>query len=197
MIGRFAMGCTLFGTKRHPASPEKGDQVVEATIGSLAAGSQSCVTCVLTPDEWRFARRLRLAALADHESPLYGDLEQETAWGAIHWRKEVYRSHWFVAKYLDEPVGMGKVVDYPDEDPRYHLESMWVKSEHRRRGVGKLLLREAESYASSMGQLRLGLWVIEGNQAAMKLYVEAGYCPTGRCGEINGMREAEFARTIN
>jgi GNAT superfamily N-acetyltransferase len=167
-------------------------------VPPLAEARGRIVTYLLKPDDWRLSRNLRLAALADRDAPLFGDLRQETSWDASRWREELETIQWVAAMYGDDPAGIAKVVDYPAEDPRLHLESMWVTPRYRRRGIGNRLLQEAEAFTRSKGQQRLGLWVLEGNQAARKLYLNAGYRPTGRLGKImNELNETEFARSIS
>jgi GNAT superfamily N-acetyltransferase len=152
----------------------------------------------VTPASWRDLRDMRIRALV--ESPMAFLSEPpgaEKAWSEAQWMLACERSHWFIARIDDCPVGLGRVADYPDESPRLHLESMWVDPPRRQQGVGLELRDYAERHARERGETALGLWVIGGNDAALRLYESRGYLATGRHGPLDdGRSEREFAHQL-
>jgi len=54
---------------------------------------------------------------------------------------------------------------------------IWVAPEHRRRGVARFLLAEAERWAKAHGYRKIKLEVAELNRGARDLYAKAGYAP--------------------
>lgn len=55
------------------------------------------------------------------------------------------------------------------------LNDLYVRSEARLQGVGRLLLQAAETYARSAGALRLTLSTAKSNEQAQALYRAAGW----------------------
>jgi ribosomal protein S18 acetylase RimI-like enzyme len=54
---------------------------------------------------------------------------------------------------------------------------IWVSPEHRRAGVARFLLGEAERWARSRGYAKIKLEVAEPNRGARALYGKVGYAP--------------------
>ena len=52
---------------------------------------------------------------------------------------------------------------------------LWVHPDHRRSGVARFLLGEAEAWARARGYAKIKLEVAEQNRGAMALYEKAGY----------------------
>lgn len=71
----------------------------------------------------------------------------------------------------------GKGSGHPDAVQRPLLTGMFVDPEHRRRGVARRLLREAEEQVAAWGFDELLLHVQQSNSAAASLYASAGYEP--------------------
>lgn len=67
-----------------------------------------------------------------------------------------------------------------EEDRSYYVCGMAVEEAHRGRGLGKLLLQEAERDARRRGLAKLSLVVFEQNARALHLYRQAGYLEAGR-----------------
>uniref|UniRef100_A0A7C3FBH3 GNAT family N-acetyltransferase n=1 Tax=Candidatus Methanomethylicus mesodigestus TaxID=1867258 RepID=A0A7C3FBH3_9CREN len=59
--------------------------------------------------------------------------------------------------------------------PQAFVLDMYVKSEFRRLGVGKSLMKFAEAWALDRGLTRIALSVASGNEAAKRLYESLGY----------------------
>lgn len=59
----------------------------------------------------------------------------------------------------------------------YLLNDLFVASDFRRQGVGKLLLDASRDFAAEGGALRLELATAHDNAAAQRLYESVGYVP--------------------
>ena len=58
-----------------------------------------------------------------------------------------------------------------------YIEALAVEESHRSRGIGSLLLADAEAWARSRGRSRLALHVLANNAGARRLYKRAGFHP--------------------
>ncbi|RLG56205.1 MAG: ribosomal-protein-alanine N-acetyltransferase [Thermoproteota archaeon] len=66
------------------------------------------------------------------------------------------------------------------EGSRGHLLSICVSKRHRRRGLGRMLLKAMEEELKKKGAEEVYLEVREDNHAALSLYASAGYRQAGR-----------------
>lgn len=67
-----------------------------------------------------------------------------------------------------------------EEDQSYYICGMAVDEGHRGKGIGKMLLEEAERTCLDFGLGKLSLIVFERNVLARKLYERSGYVATRR-----------------
>lgn len=102
----------------------------------------------------------------------------------LHERCTRWRGRILVAEFDGEIAGFvsvwGRVVsEEPDRDPApaAYVNDLVVRAPHRRRGLGRALMRAAEDYARGCGARWLGLGVLAANQAARSLYHELGFAP--------------------
>ncbi len=58
------------------------------------------------------------------------------------------------------------------------IYDIFVKEEYRGKGVGKILLEEAQNYCRKKGYSTIGLMVSTKNQEAIKFYIETGFTAT-------------------
>jgi ribosomal protein S18 acetylase RimI-like enzyme len=136
---------------------------------------------VLTQDDWRLWRELRLAALAEAPQAFgsrladwQGQGDREERWRG---RLSIRGSYNVVALVDGRPAGMASGI--PDEPGVAELISMWVSPAARGRGVGDRLLAGVEQWARQAGAGALKLCVYEGNENAQALYRRAGFADTG------------------
>ncbi len=59
--------------------------------------------------------------------------------------------------------------------PRVEIGYVAVRESHRRKGVGRALMREAQRWAAERGTRHVALAVWEFNQAAIRLYEDLGF----------------------
>jgi ribosomal protein S18 acetylase RimI-like enzyme len=101
---------------------------------------------------------------------------------------EVLRGPWglgLVALYGLQPVGfmLGAVTpDSSTDEPTAHVLTVWVAPAHRRRGLARQLLTQAESVFAAQGLRKVKVWSGLHNPAAMQLARSLGYEPEGLIG---------------
>lgn len=131
-------------------------------------------------DEWQLLRDLRLRSLTDAPEAFgqrYDDAARQSdkEWVA-NARASAGGSHraWFIARRADgEPAGVVQARRRPPDDCL--LFSMWVEPESRRLGVGRVLVDAVVNWSSGWGAHRVVLWVIAGNESAMRFYERIGF----------------------
>ncbi len=69
----------------------------------------------------------------------------------------------------------GNAIDQVTADRHAHIFLLYVKPEHRRRGIGTALMRYVENWAITRGDRQIGLQVFQSNTAAINLYHQLGY----------------------
>lgn len=77
---------------------------------------------------------------------------------------------------------LGFICAYGNEDPKWGslIDNLHVANEHKRKGVGTLLMRQAGSWLNSnYGQIGVYLWVMEANQSARRFYEKLGSTNAG------------------
>lgn len=72
---------------------------------------------------------------------------------------------------------MGNAIDQVTGDRYTHIFLLFVKMEHRCRGIGTALMLLAQEYARQRQDKQIGLQVFTCNQNAMNLYQKLGYQP--------------------
>ena len=81
---------------------------------------------------------------------------------------------------IPDPIAclwMGSAVDQVRGDRHAHIFLLYVAPEHRRRGIGTALMRQAEDWARERGDRQIGLHVFCQNQPARRLYESLGFAP--------------------
>ena len=70
---------------------------------------------------------------------------------------------------------VGNAVDQIKGDRHTYIFLLYVKPEHRRRGIGKALMGYLENWARAKGDRQIGLQVFQSNTPALDLYHKLGY----------------------
>jgi ribosomal protein S18 acetylase RimI-like enzyme len=70
---------------------------------------------------------------------------------------------------------VGNAVDQISGDRHAHIFLLYVAPEHRRQGLGKALMQQAEAWARERGDRQIGLQVFQTNQPALALYQGLGF----------------------
>ena len=131
----------------------------------------------------RLVRDLRLAALRDSPGS-FGESEREASQKTeSYWRDLTHSltsTHvMFVAEIDGEAHGSVYGLRDTVRSDGARVAGMWVESSHRRRGLGRALLRAVVQWARAQEFAALRLWVPENSPAACALYSGLGFCLHG------------------
>lgn len=143
---------------------------------------------VLSPDEWRLWRDLRLRSLADAPDAFGSTLEWEQAHTEEVWRDRM-RSGSVVAFVDGVPAAIG--ASFPVRDGWQQVVAMWTDPAYRRRGLSLRVLDVIVDRALAEGR-RVVLGVARGNPAARRAYEGYGFTPTG---ETEPLRDGSPVQT--
>ena len=150
--------------------------------------TSSCNTITVRPlagGERPLYRALRLRALEDAPGAFGSTLAREQALDDADWAwrqglaASSGRDRPLVAECGGEALGLAWAKVDAGDSQVVNLFQMWVAPEGRGQGVAALLLAEAAGWARSRGARSMELGVIEGNEAARRLYERAGFIPAG------------------
>jgi ribosomal protein S18 acetylase RimI-like enzyme len=134
--------------------------------------------------DWRDLKTFRLEALRSEPAAFSSTYEETVVRPDAHWRERLASTQsgtWMVRRG-GRPVGMVGVRLGSDEgDPSVAVVvSMYVSQDHRRRGIGRALLRTLIDHVAAypeMGTIRL--WVTETQAPARRLYESLGFRVVG------------------
>jgi len=161
-------------------------------VNTLNTGSTGEIE-VVTPAQWERLRRIRLEALAESPENFGSTLAREEAFDEDEWRTRAQRPSTVIASVDGQDVGLAGVYQF---DEVWQVTSMWVRPEHRGRGVVDGLLAAGEALVRRAGDRRMHLWVFEDNARGLGAYRRAGFAPTGgRQHGRDGRDEIELDRS--
>jgi ribosomal protein S18 acetylase RimI-like enzyme len=131
------------------------------------------------PEDVALVRRLRLASLKGAPDAFCASYDQEAAQPLSFWEERVAGNAAGVdtvsyLAFVGDAVA-GSVVGARDSAERAHLYAMWVEPFARRNGVGRALVDAVVAWASAATCEELLLEVLEGNDAAERLYQRCGF----------------------
>jgi ribosomal protein S18 acetylase RimI-like enzyme len=143
------------------------------------ADSTSYRVEVLTENDWRRLRDIRLSALTDDPLAFLATYEREAAYGEPRWRQEFARGEWNVMRAGGQDVGVVGATREPGAPPHEcHLEFLWIAPGSRRAGVATMLLRVVLDRLRDSGVRTVWLWILNGNDPARSLYRQFGFQST-------------------
>ena len=134
---------------------------------------------LLARDEWHRLRDIRLSAL--HESPhafltTYG---REQAYNEDQWRAEFTRGEWNIGIIGSRAVSLlGTTHESDTPVHECYLEYLWVSPECRGSGVAFDMLTIILDRLQTSGVRTVFLWVLDGNDTAIRLYKRVGFVST-------------------
>lgn len=127
-------------------------------------------------------REIRMAALGDAPQAFTTTLADVRDQPMAFWadRARTNASGHDMATFVAEDVGgawVGMVACYHPVpgDPEAELVAMWVAPEARGGGAAAALVGTVLDWAAEIGAPRVGLWVVRGNQPAIRLYERCGF----------------------
>ena len=130
---------------------------------------------VLSDDDWKLWRELRLTALAEAPYAFGSTLAGWQDASEERWRDRlrIPGGRDLVAYLDDDPVGMASGV--PAGADTIEIISVWVSPAGRGHGVGDALIDAIADWAAVSGATTLRLSVRPTNTAAIRLYERAGF----------------------
>jgi ribosomal protein S18 acetylase RimI-like enzyme len=142
---------------------------------------------VLIEDDWPRLQDIRLTALNTDPDAFLATYEREKAYGERRWRQEFSRGEWNVMCVDDQDVGL--VGSTREADMPLHecdLEFLWIAPDLRRAGVATTLLRTVLDRLRDSGVRIVWLWILNGNDPAMRLYEQFGFQSTNKLQPLPG-----------
>jgi ribosomal protein S18 acetylase RimI-like enzyme len=143
---------------------------------------------VLGPRDWRDLRAIRLEALRSEPAAYSSSYEETLARPDEHWRQRLAndQSVHLLARAENRPIGMvgGYLGSDEGDDSVAVVFGMYVASEHRGRGIGRLLLTSLIDRLSAFPQITtIRLGVTETQDPARRLYESVGFQVVGKTEE--------------
>lgn len=139
---------------------------------------------VLAENDWPRLRKIRLTALHADPPVFLSSHDSESAFTERRWRQEFSRGEWHVMVAVrrlrrNRCVGLVGVTRLPEmSSQECYLEYLWVTPRVRRRGVASTLLRTVLDRLSESGVHTVWLYILDGNDNAMRLYQRFGFQST-------------------
>lgn len=131
---------------------------------------------VLTESEWTRLRDIRLFALRDHPSAFLASHERESGYDEKRWRQEFARGEWNVMLTGGREAGLLGVTREPEMlFEECYLEYLWVARDCRRSGLGSMFVRTVLERLRDSGVRTVSLYILNGNQDAMRFYQQLGF----------------------
>ncbi len=142
---------------------------------------------LLGPDEWQSLREIRLAALLESPHSFLSTYAIEKEFDEARWRAELSRGEWNIGFVDRTPVSLiGITRELYTPLWQCYLEYFWVHSGYRRRGIGLGMLRAILQRLKSIGVQTVYLWVLDGNDSAIRLYKRVGFVSTNYRQSLDG-----------
>ncbi len=135
----------------------------------------------MAEQDWRRAKAIRLAALADTPDAFGTTLAEDEARPDAEWRARLAASDrvTFVAELTGEDVGLVVCAPFEGLQDTAGLFAMWTAPEARQSGIGSALVQAVVDWARQRGYKKVALDVADTNRAAIALYEKHGFMPTG------------------
>ena len=137
--------------------------------------AEGTVVRVLSADEWRTWRDIRLRSLADAPEAFGSTLTREQDFTEGDWRQRLAGIA-VLATIDGAPAALGG--GFRVRDGWMQVVAMWTDPAYRRRGLAMQILDVVVTAARAEGR-RLVLDVAQGNSAARNVYERYGFVATG------------------
>lgn len=156
-----------------------------------------------TEDDWEAFGRIRLAALREPGSPQAASLGREEGFREPHWRMRLRGGMYLLAWEREggrQAIGVVGIMQEPGAPTDERLViSLYVREAHRRKGIGKALLRAGAHWASVDDARALSAWVTEDDEGAVAVFTSCGFRTTGervKMPRTEGRIEARWTLTL-
>jgi ribosomal protein S18 acetylase RimI-like enzyme len=140
---------------------------------------------VLTEDEWPRLQSIRLTALGEDPPAFLFSHEKEATYLEPEWRQEFSRGQWNIMVSDHKDIGLlGVTREDTMSEQECYLEYLWVAPGFRRTGMASLLLRMVLTRLKASGVHTVWLYILDGNEPAMRLYRRFGFQGTNERVEL-------------
>jgi ribosomal protein S18 acetylase RimI-like enzyme len=161
---------------------------------------ESISVVALGPQDWQDLRAIRLEALQSEPAAYSSSYQETLSRSDEHWQQRLTNDHsvHLLARALGRPIGMvgGYLGSDEGDDSGAVVFGMYVTSEYRGRGIGRLLLTSLIDRLSAFLQIStIRLWVTETQVPARALYESMGFQVVGKTEEgivVNDRRYEEL-----
>jgi ribosomal protein S18 acetylase RimI-like enzyme len=135
---------------------------------------------VLTPDDWRRWRELRLHALAESPDAFGSQLADWQGAGdrEARWRDRL-ASVPFNVMAFDGDAAVGMASGAPTDAGAVELISMYVRADARGAGAADALVEAVAAWAADQGAAQVVLAVRDSNERARAFYRRCGFADVG------------------
>ena len=162
---------------------------------------ESISVVVLGPQDWRDLRAIRLEALRSEPAAYSSSYEETIARSDEHWRQRLAnnQSVHLLARVQNRPIGMigGYLGSDEGDDSVAVVFGMYVASEHRGRGIGRLLLTSLIDRLAAFPQIiTIRLGVTETQDPARRLYESVGFQVVGKTEEGIVVNERQYDELV-
>ena len=129
-------------------------------------------------------KAIRLQALLTDPDAFGSSFQSESTRNDEEWEMRAVRGAEGDAQFLavvefdDEFVGMAGAYRPDDRPSTRELYGMWVAPQFRSAGIGSQLVAAVKEWGIQAEADEIDLWVVVDNQAARRLYLEAGFLET-------------------
>lgn len=135
---------------------------------------------LLTADDWRTLRKIRLSALSESPHAFLSTYEKESEYDESKWRAEFARGDWYVGMArvgsADKPVSIAGITRESGTPAHQRfLQYVWVAPEFRRQGVAFNMINKVLDRLKLSGVRTVFLGVLDGNGGAIRLYMRLGF----------------------
>jgi GNAT superfamily N-acetyltransferase len=134
---------------------------------------------LLTPEDWRTYREIRLAMLQESPGAFSSRYADAVTFDEDTWRSRLTSCDYHLAELDGDPVGAAGLSVGQGPVAQADLIGMWVRPQARGRSVGALLVQAVLDRAAERGCDRVCLEVVDGNAPARRLYERMGFVATG------------------
>lgn len=135
---------------------------------------------LLTSDDWLRLKEVRLFALQDSPDSFLSSYDREKDYSRDRWLAEFDRGDWhigIIGLRIVSFLGVTREPNMPSEE--CYLEYLWVSQDRRRAGFASHIVTVALERLRESGVTTAFLWVLNGNDAAVRLYRKLGFSSTG------------------
>src|SRR5215212_4295708 len=149
---------------------------------------ESISVVALGPRDWQDLRAIRLEALQSEPAAYSSSYQETLSRSDEHWQQRLTNDHsvHLLARALGRPIGMvgGYLGSDEGDDSVAVVFGMYVTSEYRGRGIGRLLLTTLIDRLSAFPHITtIRLGVTETQEPARRLYESMGFQVVGKTKE--------------